>query len=67
MSSMAKDLAMADLTPAPGSAVEFWTRCMSGQGKPGQGIAGWFEQGRFWSHDRADHYSRFEVTCWQKL
>lgn len=53
--------------PTSGSFVEFWCHRMSMHGKPGTGIRGLFREGRFWSHDNADHWSLNEVACWNYL
>lgn len=55
------------LSPAEGSAVEFWCHRMGTPGLCGTGIRGWFEEGLFWSHDRADHYAAGEVVSWARL
>lgn len=55
---------MAELiAPADGRAVEFWVNGMARVTRE-LGIPGWFEGGRFWSHDRADHWNPSEIREW---
>lgn len=52
---------MAELIqPTEGRAVEFWPKGVQRYARE-PGIPGWFEGGRFWSHDRADHWNPGEI------
>lgn len=52
------------LTPAQCQQVEFWPNRMS---RLEAGIRGYFIDGRFWSHDKADFWMPSEVTNWHSV
>lgn len=50
--------------PQEGQLVRFVDRFSISQDVATHGIPGIFKDGRFWSHDMADHWAPHEVTFW---
>lgn len=50
-------------TPREGAKVEFWPNGMTIVPAE-RGIIGVYKDGRFWSHDLADHWAPREIHTW---